>query len=45
MIFDPFVDMLAQVLRSDLVYEYFFPLLCVAFVATVPFIIRSVFRG
>ncbi len=45
MIFDPFVEMLSQVLRSGLIYDYFIPLFCVAFVATVPFIIRSVFRG
>lgn len=43
MMFDSFVDILSQVLNSGFTREYFIPLFCLAFVATVPYLIRSVF--
>lgn len=45
MIFNDYVSMLAAVLKSDIVYEYLLPLICVAFVATIPYILRAMFRG
>lgn len=44
MILSNFVPILAQYLDSALVEEWFFPLLALSFVATVPCIIKQLLR-
>lgn len=44
MIFSNFVPLIASYLQSGIVTDFFFPILCLAFIATVPVVIKYLVR-